>query len=108
MVDRVEEEYDLADWVRVSSDWARDSLIRGGVSPLKIKVFPQPVDLRRFHTSPLPTGHASAAGGGGPPAGPLRVRTSEASICAKGSCCSCGRRGRSGRNGSAPLGRRDR
>jgi len=48
MVHRVEEEYELADSIRVSSEWARSSLILGGVAPEKIAVFQQSVDLERF------------------------------------------------------------
>lgn len=49
MVARVEEEYELADRIRVSSYWARASLIAGGVSAEKIEVLQQPVDLTRYH-----------------------------------------------------------
>jgi glycosyltransferase involved in cell wall biosynthesis len=48
MVERVEEEYALADRIRVSSDWARQSLIESGVEAAKITVLQQPVDLERF------------------------------------------------------------
>ena len=63
MVERVEEEYDLADCIRVSSEWRRESLIHGGVPSAKVKVFPQPINLRRFTAAPLAAGDA----------GPLRV-----------------------------------
>lgn len=48
MVERVEEEYRLADRIRVSSQWARDSMVSRGVPKHKIEVLPQPVDLKRF------------------------------------------------------------
>jgi glycosyltransferase involved in cell wall biosynthesis len=48
MVRRVQTEYRLASRIRVSSDWARASLIRGGVPEPKIAVLQQPVDLKRF------------------------------------------------------------
>jgi glycosyltransferase involved in cell wall biosynthesis len=48
MVRRVEDEYRLADWIRVSSTWAKRSLIEGGVAEHKIIVVPQGIDLRRF------------------------------------------------------------
>lgn len=41
MVARVEEEYALARFVRVSSEWARESLIRGGVTADKVMVIGQ-------------------------------------------------------------------
>ncbi len=49
MVERVEEEYALADWIRVSSAWAKASLIAGGVPAHKIVVMQQPVNLQHFH-----------------------------------------------------------
>jgi glycosyltransferase involved in cell wall biosynthesis len=48
MVRRVEEEYRLADVVRVSSTWARSSLVAGGVDESKIVVVPQTIDTNRF------------------------------------------------------------
>lgn len=48
MVERVKEEYQLADRIRVSSEWARDSLVAGGVPAEKITVLQQPIDLQRF------------------------------------------------------------
>jgi glycosyltransferase involved in cell wall biosynthesis len=48
MVERVEEEYRLADRIRVSSRWTRDSLVAAGVPAAKISVLEQPVDLDRF------------------------------------------------------------
>jgi glycosyltransferase involved in cell wall biosynthesis len=69
MVRRVEQEYTLADRIRVSSQWASASLARGGVRPEKIDVVCQPIDLQRFQPS-----RARAAA-----EGPLRV-------CFVGSC----------------------
>jgi glycosyltransferase involved in cell wall biosynthesis len=63
MVERVEEEYQLAGMIRVSSEWAKNSLITGGVAAKKIRVFQQPVDLLRF----IPFGHRKESNG------PLRV-----------------------------------
>jgi glycosyltransferase involved in cell wall biosynthesis len=65
MVRRVEAEYALAGRIRVSSAWARDSLVRGGVSAEKVVVIPQPLDLDHFRPAPEP--HRPT------PAGPLRV-----------------------------------
>jgi glycosyltransferase involved in cell wall biosynthesis len=48
MVERVENEYALADRIRVSSEWARASLAAGGVPAQKITVLQQPVDLERY------------------------------------------------------------
>lgn len=63
MVLRVEEEYKLADRIRVSSEWAKDSMVSYGVPAGKIKVVPQPLNLLRFQ----PNGeHVDARG-------PLRV-----------------------------------
>jgi len=58
MVERVEEEYALADWIRVSSEWAKDSLIEGGVPARKIVVLQQPVNLQHFR--PNRTGQRQA------------------------------------------------
>ena len=63
MVARVREEYDLADRIRVSSEWARDSLVSGGVPAEKITVLQQPVDLHRFIPTAVPP----------TPEGPLRI-----------------------------------
>jgi len=52
MVERVEEEYELADWIRVSSEWSKQSLIAGGVPAHKIVVLQQPVNLHRFQPKP--------------------------------------------------------
>lgn len=38
LVARVEEEYELADRIRVSSTWSRDTLVARGVAPSKIDV----------------------------------------------------------------------
>jgi glycosyltransferase involved in cell wall biosynthesis len=62
MVLRVEEEYRLADRVRASSLWTRDSLAARGVPVQKVHVLQQPVDLDHFRPDR-----------GGPPDGPLRA-----------------------------------
>lgn len=49
MVERVAEEYELADRIRVSSEWSKTSIVSGGVPAAKIHVVQQPVDLQRFH-----------------------------------------------------------
>ena len=51
MVQRVEEEYALADRIRVSSQWAKDSMVAHGVLSQKIEVIAQPIDLTRFRPS---------------------------------------------------------
>lgn len=48
MVQRVEEEMELATLIRVNSALARDSLVDNGVHPKKIKVLHQPVDKDSF------------------------------------------------------------
>jgi glycosyltransferase involved in cell wall biosynthesis len=48
MVDRVAEEYDLADGIRVYSDWGRRSMSDYGVSDGKIRVVRQTINLDRF------------------------------------------------------------
>jgi glycosyltransferase involved in cell wall biosynthesis len=63
MVERVEREYELADQIRVSSRWAKESMVRHGVPEEKVFVCPQPVNLDQFRT---PANHF-------PPDGPLRV-----------------------------------
>ena len=62
MVKRVEEEYRLADRIRVSSEWAKRSLVMRGVDDRKIFVVPQAIDLNRF--VPIPKE---------PSRGPLRL-----------------------------------
>jgi glycosyltransferase involved in cell wall biosynthesis len=52
MVDRIEEEYRLADKIRVSSRWAHDSMRDNGVDSDKISVLDQPIDLNRFCLPP--------------------------------------------------------
>lgn len=54
MVDRVLEEYELADRIRVSSEWARASLVAGGIPAAKVTVLQQPVDLARYRPAPAP------------------------------------------------------
>lgn len=63
MIARVEYEYRLADRIRVSSEWARTSLVEGGVDGQRITCLQQRVDLDRYR--PADT-HGS-------PDGPLRV-----------------------------------
>jgi glycosyltransferase involved in cell wall biosynthesis len=48
MVRRVEDEYRLADRIRVSSQWAKRSLVDRGIDEAKVFVVPQAVDLGRF------------------------------------------------------------
>jgi glycosyltransferase involved in cell wall biosynthesis len=62
-VERIEQEYVVADSIRVSSQWAKQSLIDGGVAPSKIHVLQQPVDLDRYQPAEQR----------GDPSGPLRV-----------------------------------
>lgn len=49
MVERVEEEYELADRIRVYSDWGKESMRRFGVPESKIHVLRQTVNLDHFH-----------------------------------------------------------
>lgn len=63
MVERVEEEYRLADRIRVHSQWAKDSMLRRGVPENKIHLLRQTLNLERFHP---PSRRA-------PTDGPLRV-----------------------------------
>jgi glycosyltransferase involved in cell wall biosynthesis len=63
MVDRVEEEYHLADRIRVYADWGKKSMTRYGVPGGKISATHQSIDLERFRPAP-----AKAA-----QAGPLRI-----------------------------------
>jgi glycosyltransferase involved in cell wall biosynthesis len=62
MVRRVEQEYQLADRIRVSSQWAKRSLVSGGVPDSKIFVVPQSIDVTRFVPGPTVN-----------PSGPLRI-----------------------------------
>jgi glycosyltransferase involved in cell wall biosynthesis len=55
MVERVEEEYRLADRIRVHSQWAKDSMVRRGVPENKIHLLRQTINLKRFHPRTLPT-----------------------------------------------------
>src|SRR5207249_707828 len=48
MVDRVEEEYQLADRIRVYSEWGKRSMVQFGVPADKIHVLRQTVNLERF------------------------------------------------------------
>jgi glycosyltransferase involved in cell wall biosynthesis len=63
MVERVEEEYHLADRIRVSSEWAKRSMTAKGVPASKIHVVTLPINLLRFR----PCGDRM------PTDGPLRV-----------------------------------
>jgi len=63
MIARVEQEYVLADRIRVSSEWAARSMVSRGVPKDKVVVCPQPINRRRF----CPSGVAH------PTARPLRV-----------------------------------
>jgi glycosyltransferase involved in cell wall biosynthesis len=51
MVERVEQEYELADRIRVSSEWSKKTMVDRGVSAQKIHVLQQPVDLDVFRPS---------------------------------------------------------
>jgi glycosyltransferase involved in cell wall biosynthesis len=62
MVERVEQEYALANRVRVSSRWSKASLAEYGVDSQKIGVFDQPLNLSRFRAGESP-----------PANGPLRI-----------------------------------
>jgi glycosyltransferase involved in cell wall biosynthesis len=48
MIERIELEYALADRIRVSSTWAKESMVRHGVAAEKVFVCAQPIDLTRF------------------------------------------------------------
>jgi glycosyltransferase involved in cell wall biosynthesis len=66
VVERVTQEYALADFIRVSSTWAAASTAREVAQGTKIVVVDQPVDLERFHPpaqrSSSPTFHAVMVG----------------------------------------------
>jgi len=47
-VEREEEEYGLADWVRVSSRWAHESFVRHGLPANRVRVIPQIINTERF------------------------------------------------------------
>ncbi|MDE3054993.1 MAG: glycosyltransferase family 4 protein [Gemmatimonadota bacterium] len=70
MVARVEEEYRTATFVRVSSDWARDSLVAGGVARDRVRVIAQTPVAAGIHP---PARRDQGTGESGPDAGPLRV-----------------------------------
>ena len=63
MVEREEEEYGLADCVRVSSRWAQQSFIRHGVASNHVRIVPQIINTERFS---LPAVHRAHHG-------PLRI-----------------------------------
>jgi glycosyltransferase involved in cell wall biosynthesis len=48
MVERVESEYRAAERIRVSSEWARRSMLSHGVTGKTIAVFDQPINLLRY------------------------------------------------------------
>jgi glycosyltransferase involved in cell wall biosynthesis len=62
-VERTEEEYELADRIRVYSEWGKQSMLRFGVAEDKIHVLHQTVNLERFCPAAAPP----------PDQGPLRV-----------------------------------
>ncbi|MET0650788.1 MAG: glycosyltransferase family 4 protein [Pyrinomonadaceae bacterium] len=62
-VERVEEEYELASSIRVSSEWAKRSMVSRGVPAEKVQVIAQPLNLSRFTAGPEPK----------PADGPLRL-----------------------------------
>jgi glycosyltransferase involved in cell wall biosynthesis len=63
MIERVEEEYSLADKIRVYSNWAKRSMTEYGVPDCKIEIVRQTLNLERFYP-PLKRPN---------PSGPLRV-----------------------------------
>ncbi len=63
MVERVNGELALAGRIRVSSQWASDSLASGGVPAIRLTCLQQPVDLNRYRCGPVIE----------PSTGPLRV-----------------------------------
>lgn len=63
MVERVEEEYELADRIRVYSQWGKDCMARFGVPEERIHILRQTVNLERFRPATI-----------SPPSdGPLRI-----------------------------------
>lgn len=63
MVERVEEEYELADRIRVYSQWGKDCMMRFGAPEKKIHILRQTVNLEHFRPAAV-----------GPPSdGPLRM-----------------------------------
>jgi glycosyltransferase involved in cell wall biosynthesis len=62
-VERVEEEYQLADRIRVYSEWGKASMLKFGVPESKIHILRQTVNLERFCPAAVPP----------PKEGPLRV-----------------------------------
>jgi glycosyltransferase involved in cell wall biosynthesis len=49
MIERVEQEYALADRIRVASDWAKASMVERGVPAGSIEVVPLAIDTRKYH-----------------------------------------------------------
>jgi glycosyltransferase involved in cell wall biosynthesis len=54
MVERVEEEYQLADRIRVYSEWGKASMLKFGVPEDKIHILRQTVNLERFCPAAVP------------------------------------------------------
>jgi glycosyltransferase involved in cell wall biosynthesis len=54
MLERVEEEYQLADRIRVYSEWGKASMLRFGVPEDKIHILRQTVNLERFCPAAVP------------------------------------------------------
>ena len=48
MIERIEQEYALADRIRLSSEWSRNSMLEYGVSGANLTVLDQPMNLVRF------------------------------------------------------------
>lgn len=48
MMERVEQEYSLANRIRVSSEWSRNSMLEYGVNDANLTVLDQPMNLVRF------------------------------------------------------------
>jgi glycosyltransferase involved in cell wall biosynthesis len=63
MIERVEEEYELVDRIRVYSEWGKASMLRFGVPQGKIHILRQTVNLDRFRPAAVQP----------PVTGPLRV-----------------------------------
>jgi glycosyltransferase involved in cell wall biosynthesis len=51
-IERAEEEYRLAERIRVVSKWTRDSLAANGVEAKKITVLPLPINIERYRPFP--------------------------------------------------------
>ena len=53
MLERVQEEYELSDRIRVYSEWGKQSMMRYGVPEHKLHVLRQTVNLERFCPAPV-------------------------------------------------------